>query len=94
VVSLGSHLTLSRFGVLLTLTYILSFSVDPARRGMTLRQVADYMMRLGQVQYAIEMDGGSSSTLMVQRRLVSQPHCLDVYYPVCERPVSTVFCLG
>lgn len=50
-----------------------------------------------QIKYAINLDGGSSSTMVetVRRdgkvRIVNNPFCYDIPYK-CERPVATVLC--
>lgn len=44
--------------------------------------------------YAINLDGGSSSTLVHDGHVVNRPTCLD-YVPIpCERPVLSVVCVG
>lgn len=63
---------------------------------MTLRGLADWMVREGAL-YAVNMDGGSSSTLVKKGNgggtvVLNAPTCLDL--PVrCERPVASVMCL-
>jgi exopolysaccharide biosynthesis protein len=46
------------------------------------------------ISYAINLDGGSSSTLVVNQTVVNHPTCLDVIPWKCERPVATVLCVG
>ena len=60
-------------------------------RGPTLRELAAFMINAG-ASYAINMDGGGSTTLVVNGTVVNRPHCLDRWL-VCERPVSTVVCI-
>lgn len=60
-------------------------------QGLTLRQTAEWMARLGAV-HAINLDGGGSSVTYYNGRVVSFPTCIDV--PVrCERKVTTSLCL-
>jgi Phosphodiester glycosidase len=84
-------------------SYKLNFQFYPftysfRHRGMTLSEVADILIYLG-AQYAINMDGGSSS-VMVQNTssIVNQPACfynaiVPQKWMSCERSVATVFCL-
>ncbi len=58
--------------------------------GMTLRELADWMISRG-AQYAMNLDGGGSSTMVVQDRdgrprLLNSP--IDNYLPGRERPVA------
>jgi hypothetical protein len=49
--------------------------------------------------FAINMDGGSSSTLvnggdrLSPPRVINRPTCLDLPFPSCQRKVATVHCL-
>ena len=64
------------------------------RRGLTLEHLADQMLRAG-ATFAINMDGGSSSVLVESNRgAISRPTCLDVVAIQCERPVTSVLCVG
>ena len=64
------------------------------RRGLTLEQLADQMLRAG-AAYAINMDGGSSSVLVDSSGAVlSRPTCFDFVAVKCERPVASVLCVG
>lgn len=61
-------------------------------KGLTLGGVADLLVREG-AQYAVNLDGGSSSVLVDQNeKIFSRPTCLDLPF-VCERPVTTVMCI-
>lgn len=58
--------------------------------GMTLQELADFMIQLG-AQYAMNLDGGGSSTLVVEGpdgtpRVLNSP--IDNYIPGRERPVA------
>lgn len=58
--------------------------------GITLKELADLMISLG-AQYAMNLDGGGSSTMVVERRdgrprLLNSP--IDNYIPGRERPVA------
>ena len=58
--------------------------------GMTLAELAEFMQSLG-VQYAMNLDGGGSSTLVVEGtdgkpRILNSP--IDNYIPGRERPVA------
>jgi Phosphodiester glycosidase len=46
-------------------------------------------------RYVINVDGGSSSTLVqgTKNSIINRPTCLDILPFVCERPVATVLCL-
>jgi hypothetical protein len=60
-------------------------------QGPTLQELADILMEL-QAEYAVNMDGGSSSVLVQQETVLSRPTCLDLPF-VCERPVASSFCI-
>ena len=58
--------------------------------GMTLAELAQFMLSMG-AQYAMNLDGGGSSTLVVQDadgkpRVLNSP--IDNYIPGRERPVA------
>ncbi len=61
--------------------------------GLTLAQAAAWAASLGAV-HAINMDGGGSSVAVVNGTIASVPHCTDQPGVVCERPVTTVFCIA
>ena len=64
------------------------------RRGLTLEQLADQMLRAG-VAFALNMDGGSSSVLVDSSRgAISRPTCFDFVAMQCERSVASVLCVG
>lgn len=61
------------------------------RRGPTLRQLAQVLVNVG-AKYAINLDGGGSSTLALQGKVFNHPTCVDL--PIeCERPVTSVMCV-
>eukprot|EP00934_Nitzschia_sp_Nitz4_P002931 Nitzschia sp. Nitz4//scaffold12_size214221//192697//193598//NITZ4_001535-RA/size214221-augustus-gene-0.38-mRNA-1//-1//CDS//3329535125//2921//frame0 len=53
--------------------------------GLTLDELASYMIEYG-AEYAVNMDGGGSSTLVVNQTLTNRPTCVDVSIK-CERRV-------
>ena len=62
---------------------------------MTLHELAEHLLHDLQLEYAINLDGGSSSVLIDRHgKVKNHPTCLDVVNYKCERPVATVFCLG
>jgi exopolysaccharide biosynthesis protein len=69
----------------------LCFSIR--NQGLTLVELANVLIE-HKVQYAINLDGGGSSTLVHQGRLINRPTCID-FLPViaCQRPVASVVCL-
>jgi exopolysaccharide biosynthesis protein len=60
-------------------------------QGPTLRELADILVEY-QAEYAVNMDGGSSSELVQGGTVLSRPTCLDLPF-VCERPVASIFCI-
>jgi exopolysaccharide biosynthesis protein len=68
---------------------IIRFSLH--KQGLTLEELANVLIE-HRVRYAINLDGGGSSTLVHNGKLVNRPFCMDV--PItCERPVASVVCL-
>lgn len=61
-------------------------------RGLTLKELADLLVSVG-AQHAIQLDGGSSSTLVVSDKVRNRPTCTDVVPVKCQRPVATIVCL-
>lgn len=61
-------------------------------RGLTLFQVAEAMKKYS--DYAINLDGGGSSTSVVNGKVINQPTCLDYVWKKCERSVASVVCIG
>eukprot|EP00949_MAST-11_sp_MAST-11-sp1_P002517 g2517.t1 len=63
-------------------------------RGIDLHSLADLLIRLG-FQNAINLDGGGSSTLVINDTLSNYPSdkCDDGENFVCERPVSSIICI-
>jgi len=45
------------------------------------------------VRFAINMDGGGSTTFVQNHTVQNHPHCLDVGFIPCERRVASVVCL-
>ena len=76
---------------------LLLFEADGVERlvpplGLTLAQLAQWMQALGTVQ-AINLDGGGSSTVVLNGQIYNQPHCNDTFGVICERSVTTVACI-
>jgi len=65
---------------------------DFSPSGMTLKQVAKLLVELGAL-HAINLDGGGSSVTVVDGRVVSTPHCLELGIR-CERPVTSIACIS
>lgn len=63
-------------------------------KGLSLRQLADQMVQLG-AWHAINLDGGGSSTFVVDGRVINFPLSADIPFgPIRqERAVSTVVCI-
>jgi len=60
-------------------------------KGLTLQEIATFLIDLG-AWHAINLDGGSSSTFVLDGEIINRPTCLDVEL-TCERPVATCVCL-
>jgi exopolysaccharide biosynthesis protein len=65
------------------------------RRGLTLVELADLFMEHG-AMYAVNMDGGGSSTLVLgtDHRVINRPTCMDIPTIACQRPVASVLCVS
>jgi exopolysaccharide biosynthesis protein len=61
-------------------------------RGLALEELGQLLVELG-ASYAINMDGGGSSTMVYDLQVISRPTCLDIPL-VCQRPVATVMCIS
>lgn len=59
--------------------------------GLTLQQLADWMIDLG-VYSAVNLDGGGSSVTVVNGTIVDHPSCRDTSTQ-CERFVTTMTCI-
>mmetsp|Transcript_10421 Transcript_10421/g.16878 ORF Transcript_10421/g.16878 Transcript_10421/m.16878 type:complete len:278 (+) Transcript_10421:129-962(+) len=60
-------------------------------KGPTLYQMADILISIG-AAHAINLDGGGSTTMVMDDKVVNVPTCNDV--PIkCQRPVATVTCV-
>jgi exopolysaccharide biosynthesis protein len=62
-----------------------------ATHGLTLYELAHLMTDYA--DYAINLDGGGSSTSVLHGRVVNRPTCLDYLDFPCERPVASVICI-
>ncbi|KAG7373071.1 exopolysaccharide biosynthesis protein [Nitzschia inconspicua] len=62
--------------------------------GPTLEELATMMVDHG-AMFAVNMDGGRSSTLVYGRtpRVINRPTCVDLPFPSCQRKVATVHCI-
>jgi N-acetylglucosamine-1-phosphodiester alpha-N-acetylglucosaminidase len=60
-------------------------------KGLTLIELANVFVSHG-ANHAISLDGGGSSTLIQDGRVLNFPTCLDIPFK-CERPVATIVCL-
>lgn len=80
---------------LLLIFYTLFVQRSLHKRGLTLYELAEHLVHDLHLEYAINLDGGSSSVLIDRHgKVKNHPTCLDVVPYKCERPVATVFCLG
>lgn len=61
-------------------------------RGMTLQELAETFQKQG-VYHAINVDGGSSTTLVKNGSVINVPTCHDIVPWKCERSVATIVCL-
>lgn len=66
---------------------------NPIHRGATLKEIAAELIAEG-VSYAINLDGGGSSSTFHSGRIVSSPTCLDYVDITCERPIASAICIG
>jgi N-acetylglucosamine-1-phosphodiester alpha-N-acetylglucosaminidase len=60
-------------------------------KGLTLDELANLLTSHG-AEYAINLDGGGSSTLVQDGQVVNVPTCMDISIP-CQRPVATIVCV-
>jgi exopolysaccharide biosynthesis protein len=64
------------------------------RRGPTLEELASLFIQMG-ARYAINMDGGGSTTMVHQMKsTLNRPSCLDIPSVKCQRKVATVHCVS
>jgi hypothetical protein len=78
-------------GFVMFLLYLLTSSLRNQHRGLTLEDLGQLLVELG-ASYAINMDGGGSSTMVRDLQVINRPTCLDIPL-VCQRPVATVMCV-
>jgi hypothetical protein len=77
---------------------ILQFDGDENVRGYgaDLQQMAKYFIKYGDILHAVNLDGGSSDSVMIQGVTVNAPmepcHDHAAPAPFCQRPVTTVIC--
>ena len=60
-------------------------------KGPTMKEISEMMLSLGS-WYAINLDGGGSSTSVLNGTLVNHPTCVDVIFK-CQRKVTSVVCV-
>ena len=60
-------------------------------KGPTMKEISEIMVNLGS-SYAINLDGGGSSTSVLNGTLVNHPTCVDVIFK-CQRKVTSVVCV-
>ena len=63
----------------------------PRKRGLTLYEMANAMKEY--TEYAINLDGGGSSTSVMNDTVLNNPTCLDYVDVWCERPVASAICI-
>ncbi len=63
--------------------------------GMTLRDAAKWLhQHFPNVKHAMNLDGGGSSTLLYQSKVVNHPTAYDVLPIQAQRPISNILCLS
>lgn len=68
--------------------------LDSRKRGLTLSELAELLAsdRI-KAEHAINLDGGGSSTSVLNGKTINHPTCLD-YIPIkCERLVASIICI-
>ena len=75
-------------------TIYITCSLNSKKRGLTLEDLAQLLVHDVGAKYAINMDGGGSSTMVRgTKHVVNRPTCIDI--PIkCQRPVATVICVS
>ena len=61
-------------------------------RGPDIPTMAHLFLSLG-VKHGINLDGGGSSTCVMNGKVINYPTCLDIIFPRCQRRVTTVLCV-
>lgn len=69
------------------------FAWQRSKRGATLSEIANVLLSEG-AHYAINLDGGGSSSSVQNDHLISNPTCLDYVDVKCERPIASSICFG
>jgi exopolysaccharide biosynthesis protein len=69
------------------------FAWQSNKRGATLSEIANALLSEG-AHYAINLDGGGSSSSVQNDHLISVPTCLDYVDVKCERPIASAICVG
>ena len=72
---------------------MLTFWKSITKRGPTLNETGDFLVEIGLV-FAVNMDGGSSSTMTRKGKVINKPTCIDIDVLSCSRPVASVLCIG
>lgn len=66
---------------------------EQRNRGATLKEISSELITVG-VSYAINLDGGGSSSTFESGQVISTPTCLDYVDLICERPIASAICIG
>ena len=72
------------------------YQVDGAETvdgGLDLFEFAQVLADAG-LRHAINFDGGGSSVSTYLSTVISRPTCADTPFPICERPVTTSWCVS
>jgi exopolysaccharide biosynthesis protein len=74
---------------------LLFLTIDGAEtrnKGMNITELSIAFRDLG-ATYALNLDGGGSTTAWKDGELIDRPTCRDGYLPECERPVANIVCV-
>lgn len=72
-------------------TTVQADGIEKSYLGLTMQQAAEWTLALGGF-HVINLDGGGSSTAILNGKIANHPTCIDT--PLrCERPVTTVVCV-
>lgn len=66
--------------------------IEATKVGLTLGQLAQWMLDLGGY-HVLNLDGGGSTVMMYKQNQVTWPHCHDTPLPICQRRVTTITCI-
>lgn len=68
------------------------FNPFQSERGLTLNELANFLKDY--TDFAVNLDGGGSSTSVFHGRVMNHPTCMDYIHYQCERPVGSAICIG